>query len=56
MHITLTPLPGDDFGTVALSAYRRALVNKESVDFRFNGVLFVVVPVAIDGMINEERL
>lgn len=52
MHITIDLLPGDNFTTTSEQAYDLALNGGHSVDFIFNGVLFVVVPISVDGKKN----
>lgn len=56
MHITLDLLPGDDFTKAAEQAYSLALGERHSVDFKFNGVLFVAVPASVEGKKNLVQL
>lgn len=49
MHVTLDLLPGDNFTKAAERAYDLAVRDRHSVDFKFNGVIFVVVPASVEG-------
>lgn len=56
MHITLDLLPGDLFTDAAEKAYGLAVREKHSVDFKFNGVIFIAVPASVGGEKNLMKL